>query len=684
MKPTTIFVLLMISIVLIPGFCLKADTQSPVIPDPVIKEVAGQLKAKCDKADPPAADIERAVRQTAALWRASDGTPEQFKAFCAKHFITSAKVKKQVFEKLSRAYEVMWGNYNKISLQLQEPMHLDIGELHHVDTIFGGHDPFAHFNSDCYANKVAFINVLNFPFYSLEEKSKLGAGWNRLQWAYARMGDVFTSRVPANLRQDFNQAKTGGEIYISQYNIYMDQVLNKKGKTLYKKKTKLLTHWNLRDELKAQYGLKGGIAKQQLLYDVMNRIITQDVPVNVIDNDKFQWNPYKNKVFQNGKEVEYKPENTTRYQHILNVFHSVKAMDKYYPAGMETYVKRSFAGSMEIMQPEVEELFARFLKSPQVKKVARLIKKRLGRKLKPWDIWYSGFMSRSGIPESKLDEIVKKKYPNAAAMEKDLESILLKLKFSPKKAKFLASKIVVDDARGSGHAWGPQMKSEKSHLRTRVPDDGMNYKGYNIAVHEFGHNVEQTISLNDVDYYIMQGVPNNSFTEALAFIFQRRDLELLGQDETNPLKKHIITLDTFWSMYESMGVSLVDMRIWKWLYKNPNADAAQLKAAVIKISKDTWNEFYAPVFGKKDEAILGVYSHMVFYPLYLSYYSYGQIIDFQVEQHLKGKDFGKEIERIYSAGTLVPNQWMQNAVGSDISIKPILKATDEALKYVKK
>ena len=56
----------------------------------------------------------------------------------------------------------------------------------------------------------------------------------------------------------------------------------------------------------------------------------------------------------------------------------------------------------------------------------------------------------------------------------------------------------------------------------------MNYKGFNIAVHEMGHNVEQTFSLNDVDYTLLQGVPNTAFTEALAFVFQAQDLDAAG------------------------------------------------------------------------------------------------------------------------------------------------------------
>ena len=46
---------------------------------------------------------------------------------------------------------------------------------------------------------------------------------------------------------------------------------------------------------------------------------------------------------------------------------------------------------------------------------------------------------------------------------------------------------------------GAARSGYKAHLRTRVEKDGMNYKGYNIAVHEMGHNVEQTFSLYDID-----------------------------------------------------------------------------------------------------------------------------------------------------------------------------------------
>jgi hypothetical protein len=183
---------------------------------------------------------------------------------------------------------------------------------------------------------------------------------------------------------------------------------------------------------------------------------------------------------------------------------------------------------------------------------------------------------------------------------------------------------------------------------------------------------------------MMKGVPNTAFTEAWAFVFQRRDLSLLGMKETNPLKEHLTVLDNFWSSYEIMGVSLVDMGVWRWLYANPGADKAQLKQAVLTIAKDVWNKYFAPVFGVRDQTILAIYSHMIDYPLYLPAYPIGHVAEFQLEAHLRGKKLGAEMTRICAQGRLEPDLWMRGAVGAALTVEPTLAATAEALKHVTK
>lgn len=223
----------------------------------------------------------------------------------------------------------------------------------------------------------------------------------------------------------------------------------------------------------------------------------------------------------------------------------------------------------------------------------------------------------------------------------------------------------------------------KSHLRTRIAEDGINYLGFNIASHEFGHNVEQTISLHFVDNYFIHGVPNTAFTEACAFLFQARDLDLLGIKNQDPLQHYLNTLDVAWSLFEIIGVALVDMYTWQWIYEHPNATANELKETVIDNAKNIWNKYYAPVFGIKNEPILAIYSHMINDPLYLPNYPIGHIISFQLEEFLKDKTFGKEIIRIYSIGRLTPQVWMQKAIGQNISIEPLLNEIKLSIEKIK-
>jgi hypothetical protein len=71
---------------------------------------------------------------------------------------------------------------------------------------------------------------------------------------------------------------------------------------------------------------------------------------------------------------------------------------------------------------------------------------------------------------------------------------------------------------------------------------------------------------------------------------------------------------------------------------------------------------------------------MVSTPLYLANYAYGQIIQFQIEEQIKGRKFSDEVDRMYSLGRLTPQHWMSQATGTKISARPLLRALDEALK----
>ena len=656
------------------GLFISTDTQMKTI-----DEIAKNLPAGAGR------DLlERGVKHAATLWYETDGSQTAFQEFCRANFATSPEAKKALFDKLSRTYEILYGHYNLIDLKLKEPLHLSGEPMEDIDLIVGSYDVSSHFSDDMYATKIAFVTALNFPPFSLTEKTQKGEAWSRLDWAYARMGDMFSARVPASLQMERSRLLTEADAYISDYNICMDKLRNDKGEQLFADGMKLITHWGLRDEIKSDYAdTKRGLEKQRMIYEVMKHIVCQDIPAVVINNNKVTWQPFTNKVFENGKELKNPTrEQDMRYQHLLNNMRGSMEVDKYYPQ-MPTQMDRAFEGTMEIPQKDVEKLFVELLSSPQKKQVAKFIEKKLGRKLEPFDIWYDGLSGGESIPESELDKITKAKYPNANAVWEDLPRILTDLGWSQAKAQEIVNLVQVDPSRGAGHAWGASMKGSKAHLRTRITPEGMDYKGYDIAVHEFGHNTEQTITLNDVDYYTLNGVPNTAFTEAVAFLFQNRNLDLLGVKNADKDAEHWEALNTFWGTMEIMGVSLVDIAVWEWIYAHPNATKAELKEAVIAEATKVWNTYFADILGGKDQPLLAIYSHMIDNPLYLPNYPVGHLISFQIEGAVKDKNIADELTRMLTYGRIIPQQWMKHAVGEPISIQPLLKKTDEALKALK-
>jgi len=654
----------------------KQQSQN-TISETVVKNVISRLTEKHGEAQKEL--IEKGVKQMATLWNAEDGDAIAFEEFCMENYVGDLAMKQQIFERLCKQFEAIGGGFNKMSVSLMEPLHMVDYEPLPIDEMFGAWSPSAHWESDFFANKLAFYVMLNFPFYTLEEKNSLGEQWDNLQWGYARMGDIFTSRVPAEISQKIAAIETVADNYIAKYNIFMGKLVDENQNTFFPQDMKLITHWGLRDEIKSQYSSKeSGLVKQRMIYEVMKRIISQDIPLEVIDKNEFAWNPYKNEIYKDGKKVEHQSEPFTRYEHLLNTFKAMEAEDKHTPM-YPTYISRKFDHEFELSQPEVEKLFITLLESEQVKQVGALISKRLGRNLEAFDIWYDGFKTRSNIDPALLDSLTMKKYPNKESFVADLPQIMIKLGFPQEKAISVCERIRVDASRGAGHAWEASMKDDKARLRTRICENGVDYKGYNIGIHEFGHNVEQTITLHDVANYMLAGVPNTAFTEALAFVFQKKDLDLLGISNSDENATNLMALDIFWGCYEIMGVSLVDMRVWKWMYENPNATKEQLKDKTIEIAKDVWNTYYYPVFGTKDEPILAVYSHMIASPLYLSAYPLGHLIEFQLEEYFNGKNVGKETMRIFANGRLTPQHWMKKGLGTTLSVEPLLNATSKAV-----
>jgi hypothetical protein len=635
------------------------------------------------------ARIKKGLAQVSALWRVDDG---DLAAFAKEHFIADAERLTATLLRFEANFEQIDGHFLEVSREISRPTQLDVGDPEKVDPLFAAWDPSAHLTEDFFRNKLAFVALLNFPQSTLEQRLVEGPTWTRRQWAEARLTARFSRRVPAEIQQGITSAAAAADLYISDYNLWMHHVLAENGERLFPKGKRLLSHWNLRDEIKAQYADPKGLARQRVIVKVMERIVTQQIPAAAIDNPRVDWNPFSNTTSVAPNETveanaPKKPalasntqEGDVRYQKLLANFQAMRKADPYSPIA-PTALHRAFALGAEIPEVRVRQLLEAVLRAPLVGQVAAEVKKRVGRPLEPADLWFNGFLPRGAIAETELDAKTRARYPNAEAFAKDMPRILTGLGFSPDRAKYVAERIKVDPARGSGHAQQAARRGDFPRLRTRIEKDGMNYKGYNIAIHELGHNVEQVFSLYDVDRTLLAGVPNTAFTEAIAFVFQARDLQLLGLGKPSAEQERLRILNDFWATWEIAGVALVDIDVWHWMYDHPKATAPQLKEAAVQIARRVWNEYYAPVLGGKDTPLIGIYSHMVNSPIYLFNYPLGHLIAFQIEEQVNKKGMvGPEIERMAVLGNIAPDLWMNAATGNPISAEPLLRATAEALR----
>ena len=103
-----------------------------------------------------------------------DGSPAQFTEFVKKYYISDPVQRERVFHKISNYFESISGNSVEITLDLRKVLDEAAGEIDEIDRMFGNYSVGSHLSDDLYNNKIAFVIGLNFPYFSLEEKEKLG------------------------------------------------------------------------------------------------------------------------------------------------------------------------------------------------------------------------------------------------------------------------------------------------------------------------------------------------------------------------------------------------------------------------------------------------------------------------------------------------------------------------------
>ena len=586
------------------GGAVSAASPAAVSPE-TLTSLEAELVAR--HGEEARARAKRGLAQAAALWRSADGDAAAFAEVARTHFLADPAKRDALFERMQKVLESVDGHLLEVTRDLREHSDLDRGEILAFDEAMAGWDPSAHVLDDLFGNRLAFAVLLNFPLTTLQERLEKGPSWSRREWAEARLAERFGKRIPADVSQAVSAASADASRYVAEYNLRVHHLLDEKGRRLFPQGKRLLSHWNLRDEIKASYGdPKDGLAKQRTIAKAMERIVTQTIPKVAIDSPWVDWNPFTNEVKVTDLPRARRAaasEGARRFgggraRHALRDASSRPSAPRASSTRTLPPPRRTSPGRFDedrqIPEARVREMLEAVLSSPAFAEVGALVKQRLGRPLEPFDVWYPGFRDRGPYTEAPARRDHAEEVPDARGVREGHPAHPARPRLLRGAGGALAANVVVDPARGSGHAWGAARRGDKAHLRTRVAADGMDYKGYNIAVHELGHNVEQTFSLNFVDHTLLAGVPNTAFTEAMAFVFQERDLELLGLGKGDAKGRALSTLNTYWGTAEISGVALVDMAVWQWMYDHPEATPAELKEAVLSIAKARLEPFLRP------------------------------------------------------------------------------------------
>jgi hypothetical protein len=653
--------------------CLNQEQnkdRSPLIGNEILAQVQDTLIKKHGEKD-----RERITRGTAQLsenWKTQDGMEQDFATFCTDNFLADSCLLSN-FRIIQENMVLQNGYLAKIRSRFTESERFTDTKEVRADLFFRKSVP----NADSYKEKLAHFIQLNYPFYNLDEKRQSGEGWSREKWAMVRLGDAFVERQDPGFEPEAADEVKEFRNYIGKYFFRMDHITSPDGSYPFTKPLTLHSHFGLRDNLKEEYTRPGGLARQEITGKLVDHITQGTVPREFISDTSTRWDPWANKLFrmESGKAVPvaFETEGLKRYAGLLSEFRNRRSRDPLYKEG-STVIQRTFENS-NLKPGEVEKLLRSFLSDPVIISVGKLVSARLGRPLQPFDIWYSGFQSQSFYPANNLDSITRARYPNPKALQDDLPNILMKMGFTEEEAFYIGSHSVVRPISTGGYSDQPVLRGDTALMTTVFNAKGLDYKGYRIAMHELGHVVCGVYSTRDIDHFLLADVPTGGITEGFAEMLAYKNTEGLGLVKGNfEEQKELLALASLWYMLDLGGQSLTDIETWKWMYAHPEATPEELRAAVLDISAEIWNQYYSPVFGGiKDQHILSIYNHFITGSLYLYNYFIGNVIMFQLYDAFMPDNLAGGLRKACLQGNTLPELWMQSAVGQGISIDPLLK-----------
>ncbi|MCW8130389.1 MAG: hypothetical protein KIS92_08580 [Planctomycetota bacterium] len=617
--------------------------------------IVGKHGAACRK------DAARGAKYCARVWDFAKSGAKAFAEFCAKQYVPPGKARVQLLRRLDEISNIAGGSFGVIAKTTRRGQDMADLPLTPAEELFSAFSPGTHLQEDLRAFQIAALAQLNFGTDDLTPPA------TREAWAARRLSLLGRTVVPAELLAESARKSTEVDRFVTGFNIHLDKIEYAGGRFDFPKDTVRISHWGLRDFMTSLNGKPGALPAQRAIRDLMRRVVDGEIPREIVDNPKARWKQADGVVVENGRAKKPAYTGALRWEKFKQVYDVQRRIDPYTLGG--NIIDNKFKYEREVSEEKITGILTDVLSSPVAARVARYVEGRLGRPIEPHDIYFKGF--QAGAKKAPLGYDIRKRYPDAKALTAAIPGILERLGFSKARAKWIGSKIRVDNSRSAGHAWGPATDFDIQLLRVRVDKEGINEEEFSTYMHELGHCVEGVLTSYELDFKALWGVPNTAFTEGFAFTFQDKADFILGRKTTS--NADVVTLQRFWEAYEIAGPALTEIRFFHWLYKHPKASAQEMHRAIRTIGDEVWAEFYARIFGNEGYGLMSVYSHMLWCSFYLADYPMGYVIAYQVRKYLRDKNLAEEMQRMCALGCIYPEQWMRAAVGQPIGVEPLLK-----------
>ncbi len=232
-----------------PLLLLVPAALSAATPDPLVAE----LVARYGEAERPR--VERGFAQLDAFWRAEDGDRAARDEFARTHFAGDAATRDALFDRLEAGLESLDGHLAEISRDWRAQSDLDRGPILPFDEIMAAWIRRRTSPTTCSATSLAFVVLLNFPLTTLDERLARGESWIAPRVGRGAAGRPLREahpvrRQPGDRRGGVARRRSTSPATTSGCTTCVDE----SGERLFPPKLRLLSHWNLRDELKASYG----------------------------------------------------------------------------------------------------------------------------------------------------------------------------------------------------------------------------------------------------------------------------------------------------------------------------------------------------------------------------------------------------------------------------------------------